>query len=110
MANSHGHGGKRIGAGRPKGSHAKSTKIDRVNLSISAREHTLEAIDTLVDIMRNGISDGARMAAALALLDRGHGRPGPKTMEQPIDDLTTQLLEVFRQDAKPPPSVSLDDN
>lgn len=41
-----------------------------------AREMTGHAIEALVDIMRNGTSDNARLAAATALLDRGHGKPG----------------------------------
>ena len=41
-----------------------------------ARDHTLEAIETLVDLMRNGAPDTVRAAAANALLNRGWGLPG----------------------------------
>jgi hypothetical protein len=39
-----------------------------------AREHSEEAIETLVDLMRHAKSDAARGAAAQALLDRGYGK------------------------------------
>ena len=40
-----------------------------------ARSHTRKAIDTLVDIMRNGKDERVRGTAAKALLDRGWGKP-----------------------------------
>ena len=40
-----------------------------------ARQHTDEAISTLVEICRNGENEGARIAAANAILDRGWGKP-----------------------------------
>ena len=41
-----------------------------------AREHTSEAIETLVSIMTNTKSaPAARVSAANALLDRGYGKP-----------------------------------
>jgi hypothetical protein len=40
-----------------------------------ARRHTTAAIKTLVEIMRSGKPDQARVAAASALLDRGYGKP-----------------------------------
>lgn len=40
-----------------------------------ARQHTEEAIQTLVQIMRTGKPDRARVAAAEVLLDRAWGKP-----------------------------------
>ena len=41
-----------------------------------AKEHTVEAIQTLVSIMTNPkFAPAARVTAANALLDRGYGRP-----------------------------------
>ena len=40
----------------------------------AAREHSLEAVETLVLVMRNG-KPGEAMMAAQALLDRAWGRP-----------------------------------
>jgi hypothetical protein len=52
--------------GRPKG-HGDLREL--------ARQHTEDAILTLVEICRNGENEGARIAAANALLDRGWGKP-----------------------------------
>jgi hypothetical protein len=67
-------GGKRIGAGRLKGSTNRRGSAG-VRLSLVAEQHTTEAIETLLDVMKNGKSDGARVSAACAVLDRGYGRP-----------------------------------
>ena len=50
--------------GRPKG-HGDLREL--------ARQHTEDALATLVEICRN--DEGARIAAANALLDRGWGKP-----------------------------------
>ena len=52
--------------GRPK---------DEARVAELARSHTVEAIDTLVELMRHGKDDRVRGTAAQALLDRGWGRP-----------------------------------
>ena len=52
--------------GRPK---------DEARVAELARSHTIEAIDTLVDLMRHGRDDRVRGTAAQALLDRGWGKP-----------------------------------
>lgn len=52
--------------GQPKG---------LADVKAAAREHTAEAIATLVRLMRRGKSEQARIAAARELLDRGYGRP-----------------------------------
>ena len=40
-----------------------------------ARSYTIEAIDTLVELMRHGKDVRVRGTAAQALLDRGWGKP-----------------------------------
>ena len=40
-----------------------------------ARSYSVEAIETLVDLMRNAKDDRVRGTAAQALLDRGWGKP-----------------------------------
>ena len=52
--------------GRPK---------DEVRVAKLARSYTSEAIDTLVNLMRNGRDERVRGTAAQALLDRGWGKP-----------------------------------
>ena len=51
--------------GRPKDKH---------HVAELARSHTLEAIDTLVELMREGKDERMRGTAAQALLDRGWGK------------------------------------
>lgn len=65
-------GGKREGAGRPKGSPNKAT----ASIRDAAQAFTEEALQTLAKVMRDPDSPAAsRVAAASALLDRGHGKP-----------------------------------
>ncbi len=68
---SSGHGGQRAGAGRPAG---RVSEV-KVRLSQLAREHSDTAFATLVDVCENGTSESARISAAVALLDRGFGKP-----------------------------------
>jgi hypothetical protein len=56
-------------SGNPGG--RSKAQVDVIN---AARQHTQEAIDTLVLVMRNGKPGEAAMAAN-SLLDRGWGRP-----------------------------------
>lgn len=51
--------------GRPKDEH---------RVAELARSYTLEAIDTLVELMRGGKDERMRGTAAQALLDRGWGK------------------------------------
>jgi hypothetical protein len=91
-------GGRREGAGRPKGSANRATQDQKVRLSDLARQHCSMAILTLVDVMQNGQSENARISAAIAVLDRGYGRP-PKasstqlttTEDDPFAALTSSL-------------------
>lgn len=77
------HGGYREGAGRPAGSMARAEAGDTKNLSEIARSHTEQAINTLVDITKNGRTDAARVSAANAILDRGYGKPPIKDNLEP---------------------------
>jgi len=58
-----GHSGN--AGGRPKDEH---------RVSELARSYTVEAIETLVDLMRHGKDERVRGTAAQALLDRGWGK------------------------------------
>jgi len=68
-------GGKRPGAGRPKGAKARATIEQKGTLEELARAHTATALMTLVTISTSGESEAARVSAANALLDRGYGKP-----------------------------------
>tara|TARA_B100000795_G_scaffold16645_1_gene11125 strand:+ start:1009 stop:1305 length:297 start_codon:yes stop_codon:yes gene_type:complete len=89
------HGGMREGSGRPTGAVNKATSELKLNLSELARQHTNDALDTLVEVMKSGQSDSARIAAATAILDRGYGRPTKTTsleVNAPFAPTTIQLV------------------
>lgn len=64
-------GGKREGAGRPKGAVAKVT----ADIRDAAQEYSDQALKVLVHVAVNGQSEAAQVAAANAILDRAHGKP-----------------------------------
>lgn len=65
------HGGRRLGAGRPPGSLNKLSRP----LKEAAALHTEDCLAVLVQLRDHAESEQVRLAAAMALLDRGHGRP-----------------------------------
>lgn len=68
-------GGKREGAGRPKGSRSAATKDEIANLSEMAKMHSPDALEALVKIAKDGESEAARVSAANSILDRAYGKP-----------------------------------
>lgn len=73
-----GHGGRRPGAGRPKGSVTPETIKRReveATLKEMAGQHTATALQTLVEIMNDDTTPpAARVSAVKELLDRAHGK------------------------------------
>jgi hypothetical protein len=72
MAN---RGGIRIGSGRPAGSKNRATADIKEGLSGLAKNHTMETLGVIVELMHKSMSDNVRLAAACSLLDRGYGKP-----------------------------------
>ena len=76
--------------GRPKAAH---------NIQELARKHAPEAIQTLADITKNG-TPGARVSAAVALLDRAYGKAptfstnDPGTFKRAIDMTDDELAAI----------------
>ena len=68
-------GGKREGAGRPKGGRSAATKDQIANISDMAKMHSQTALDALVEIATAGKSEAARVSASTAILDRAFGKP-----------------------------------
>lgn len=64
-------GGRRPGAGRPLGSPNKLTRPLRELAAL----HSEDCIAVLVELRDHAEAEQVRLAAANALLDRGHGRP-----------------------------------
>lgn len=76
------HGGKRAGAGRKPGAVSKAKR----QLADKAKEHAEAALQTLVDIAKDGESDAARVSAANSILDRAYGKPFQATVHQGDED------------------------
>ena len=70
-ANSTSFTGSKPGPGRPKGLPNKVTQ----ELGEAARAYTADALATLHYVCMHSEIDAARVSAAIALLDRGHGKP-----------------------------------
>lgn len=71
-----GNGGRRPGAGRPKGVRNKISSKIKASIGELAQQYTAAAIETLAEVMTDiSAPPAARINAANALLDRGHGRP-----------------------------------
>ena len=77
-------GGIRPGAGRPAGSQNADTAAMRAALSALLEGQVHIAITALTDIAQNGTSEAARVSAAIAILDRTHGRPRPAPNAAPL--------------------------
>ena len=86
-------GGFREGAGRPAGSTNKSSPEHSKRLSGLAKTYTEKALQTLVDVARNGRTDAARVSAANALLDRAYGKPTVQE-EKEIVDLPPVVIQL----------------
>ena len=56
-----------------------SRKPKPAEVKEAASRHADEAVQTLLDLMRNSSSDPVRVAAARELLDRAHGKPKTET-------------------------------
>jgi phage tail sheath gpL-like len=77
--------GKKTG-GRKKGVPNKATR----EIKALAQKHGPEAIKTLINIMKTGKQEPARIAAAKELLDRAYGKS-----TQPISQDDENPLEVI---------------
>ncbi len=85
-------------SGNPKGRPSIKGEVETL-----ARPHTSEALETLVDLMRNGSPDAVRVAAANALLNRGWGLPRQSVEEEltikpvhlkPVNQMSLAELEA----------------
>jgi len=66
-----------------------------------ARQRTDTAISTLVEICQHSENDTARVAAAIALLDRGWGKAtAAVAVHQPGPSLLTLVEEAYRDAAE----------
>lgn len=93
----------RDSSGRFKAGHsgnAGGRPRDEYKVAELARSYTIEAIDTLVDLMRHGKDDRVRGTAAQALLERGWGKPRVEvatTQKSDSESFIETLQEVARR-------------
>ena len=68
-----------------------------------ARSHTNLAIKVLAGIAKDGTNDGARVAAAVALLDRGWGKPAQMHSGGDGGDIRITIRKMFdgREEEEP---------
>ena len=68
-----------------------------------ARSHSNLAIKVLAGIAKDGTNDGARVAAAVALLDRGWGKPAQMHSGEDGGDIRITIRKIFddRDEEKP---------
>src|SRR6478735_10079032 len=87
--------GGNAGKGRPRRVPNKATAAVRE----IAQEYTLEAVEALATVMRDpSAPHAARISAATALLDRGHGRPTqPVSGDRDMPPIELSIEEKRRQ-------------
>lgn len=86
-------GGARPGSGRPTGSPNVDTAASRRALAELASGHVEAALQALADVAASGQSEGARVSAACAILDRVYGRPRPTPGLAPLHGLPEDPLD-----------------
>lgn len=89
-------GGKREGAGRKPGQVPKAKR----ELADMAKEHADAALATLVEIATSKeAAEGARVSAAVAILDRGYGKPSQAVKLSGAGENGEHLLQVTADEA-----------
>lgn len=75
---------------------------DGRTLTDLARSYTEEAVEALVEVMREGDSDSARVAAAKHILDRGWGQAPQTIAVKPVEEdldlsgMSDEQIEAIR--------------
>jgi hypothetical protein len=93
------NGGKRQGAGRPRGP-AGGPKWR--NLRDLAATYTEDAVETIRTLMHTAEDEWLRFECAKALLDRGHGKPREAAIfeQQETHDATYQSLDEIKAELR----------
>jgi hypothetical protein len=99
-------------SGRPPRPDTIAARQIFVTVRTAARALTQEAIDTLAGVMHDAKAPAAaRISAAVALLDRGHGRPSQAVdlnigcdLARLTDDELEELERIMERAALPSPN------
>jgi hypothetical protein len=75
MPNPTGRGGWRKGQSGNPGGHGRKAVEVFGNLAVEARKYSAMALGNLVDLAQKARNESVRLQAAIAILDRGYGRP-----------------------------------
>jgi len=67
-------------------------------LKDEAAKYAGEAVQALVELMRNSSSDPVRVAAARELLDRAHGKPKSESVVPAGESLQDMVRAAFERD------------
>jgi len=88
-----------------------SKLYDRATATRLSRQYTEEAIEVIVDVMRNAPQDQVRLNAATALLERGYGKVVERTIDQAdgltIDQSGSVVIEILPSTKALPMSTPL---
>ena len=71
-----------------------SDQRDEHEVAELARGYTKEAVETLVELMRNGKDERVKGTAAQALLDRGWGKPRVEVVTNKHSDSYIEALQA----------------
>ena len=91
---SNGRGGRRAGAGRPKG----GLNANRADFIERVRQAAPEMVDVVLSIIRDEQTDASTKLRAIELVwNRAYGRPRTETDEAPMPTtLPGELIEALR--------------
>jgi hypothetical protein len=93
-------GGKRLGAGRPRGSRALTLLAptgERMSFYEAARQYDKKALQVMASILMDEKQPASlRLAAANDLLDRAYGRPPLAVDPTPQDTALKKIIHEVR--------------
>jgi hypothetical protein len=101
---------RRTGVGRKAVARKRASADQLAEMAGLAQGHVAAAVKTLAEIASNGQSEASRVSAAIALLDRGYGRPaqavdrahsGAPGSDRRTELSDAELTEIARGTAKP---------
>ena len=102
-------GGARLGAGRPAGSQNVDTAASRQALADLASGHVEVALQALATVAETGQSEGARVSAACAILDRVYGRPAQAVHHEGGVDTVFDIRRIIITAADDPETMTTTD-